>query len=176
LEVLRIFGEYNSISTQSFLIQSIFSISEECFFLQSLNISRCPNLTDDIKCLSKVTSLKNLDCSKNNLYIVTWLKDLTNLESLTLRNCKYLTDDSFENVASNLRKLYNLDLTGNNRLTDKTLLDFLKYLKGSLEFLCVSGCSFSSQSISKLFGYKKMKHVVCDRENVDMLKFDNSLC
>lgn len=109
--------------------------------LTELNLSGKKLENDDIKILSKMTNLRSLDLSNNNISDISALGGLTNITYLNLDNNKISDISAIENIKC-LETLW----LNNNSVSDISVLANMKSLKS----LNISGNKISEEKIKIL--------------------------
>jgi hypothetical protein len=105
-------------------------MAQHCTNIQSLDLSACDELTNEIRVLSALKNLRLIVIRDNpNLTDVSFLSHCTKLEHLDLGSCYSLSDDSFKGLSDNLKKLRDLQLDYLAFITDKLLTPFFKHCR-----------------------------------------------
>ncbi|XP_047452803.1 dynein regulatory complex subunit 6 [Mugil cephalus] len=122
--------------------------------LHRLHAAECPRMTD--ASLKSVATLKNLQyldislCTRVSDVGIQHLTEgscVTNLQELNVSQCNLITDMSVLRIAQRFCKLYHLNLSYCERLTDSAV----EWLSGScISSLDVTGCNIQDQGLASL--------------------------
>ncbi|XP_008409613.1 F-box/LRR-repeat protein 13 isoform X2 [Poecilia reticulata] len=157
---------------KSFSIEGNYQVTEAswevlCGFstaLSKLHVVDCNGMTDEgMKYVSSLRHLNYLDislCSRVSDVGIKWLTEgssANKLQHLGISQCGLITEFSIKRIARRLQKLFHLNLSYCEKVTDQAL----DYLNGSsIQSLDLTGCNIRDQGLDSLKKIQLKKIVV----------------
>eukprot|EP00003_Mantamonas_plastica_P004859 TRINITY_DN1390_c0_g2_i3.p1 TRINITY_DN1390_c0_g2~~TRINITY_DN1390_c0_g2_i3.p1 ORF type:complete len:623 (+),score=149.85 TRINITY_DN1390_c0_g2_i3:1241-3109(+) len=151
---------------------SLIAIAENCRQTRHLDLRGCKRLTNQsIVCLSNLTELRNLYCSRANKITTEGIRTLcekvqeagtSNLENIYLSNCTNLTDEAIECMAKSLPALQLLDVHGCIQISDHAIKALAEHGK-LIQILNLKQCSaITDRSLAYIINSEfidKLRHI-----------------
>ncbi|KAL7711716.1 Leucine-rich repeat containing protein [Entamoeba marina] len=122
--------------------------------LETVNISGCNRITDyGLQCIGNIPTLRIFKGNNNNSFTIQGLQYIRNLTEIEILNCRSLTDDCLQLLASNNPNLTSVSLSS-QRVSDKGIQRFIQQLK-SINYLNFTNCvNAGIFTLSQLFHSK----------------------